>query len=504
MGSGVNDTTLLTALYEASNDATSSLSGKFPSEDVKDGDTVKTPAVKTASDVAGVIAGLNETQLIALSKIISNNLKASSGTELEAGNNILEVGYYLIVDETEKAKVEGQGDAYSPLMLQLTTDITIQPKYDVPQSSKQVEDVNDSDLNDSTNGMGSSADHDIGDTVKFVLTGNITKNEFNYATYEEYAFKFVDEMSAGLTYDEGSAKVYYVDGDDKIDVTDYFPLTGPTEVKNTEGEVTGHELAWGCENVKAIEYTTGDGETHTGLPAGATLVVEYTAKLNENAVIGETGNPNTSHIEFSNNPNGEGTGRTPDTTVTVFTFELNVDKVDQDGTALKDAVFTLYKLIPNDADPEYEVPEEEDDPAITGIPVGYSGTHHWKVVKVMNPDDSGTHFSHSGIDDGYYKLVESTVPAGYNKADDIVFKVTAVHNADGDITSLEVTGGDFTVVQEDGKFTGDIDTTVINTQGLVLPETGGIGTTIFYVVGGALVLAAIVLLITKKRMSKVD
>ena len=129
------------------------------------------------------------------------------------------------------------------------------------------------------------------------------------------------------------------------------------------------------------------------------------------------------------------------------------------------------------------------------------------------PNDKGTSFSFKGIDDGVYKLVESKTPAGYNTAADILFGVKATHtNTDDDpsLTVHDVTWREDTNIwsfadEQKTDFTieieaGTISTDVVNETGALMPETGGIGTTIFYTLGGLMVVAAGVLLVTKRRM----
>ena len=111
-------------------------------------------------------------------------------------------------------------------------------------------------------------------------------------------------------------------------------------------------------------------------------------------------------------------------------------------------------------------------------------------------------FEWSHLDDGDYKLVEVAAPAGYNKIPDVEFTVTAEHDVEADQPALKsLTGGDL--------FTGEVATGTLtamieNNAGTELPETGGIGTTIFYTVGGLMAVAAVVLLVTKRRMGAED
>ncbi len=207
--------------------------------------------------------------------------------------------------------------------------------------------------------------------------------------------------------------------------------------------------------------------------------------LNGSAVIGGAGNVNTvyTHLLQRSNPGGTGTGTTPQDKNVVFTYQLVVNKEDEGGNPLQNAGFTLYK---------------KDS----------SGT--WQTVSTLAPGTDTT-FTFKGLDDGDYKLVESAVPEGFNKMEDIEFSITATHATSApnpSLTSLNgatadgsvITLGSGTQQATVSLSTGTISTTIVNKAGSILPSTGGIGTTLFYVVGGALAVGAAVLLITKKRM----
>ena len=198
-------------------------------------------------------------------------------------------------------------------------------------------------------------------------------------------------------------------------------------------------------------------------------------------MIGSAGNPNQAKLEYSNNPYGDGTGKTPWDKVIAFTYQLVANKVDKDGAPVVGAGFTLYKW------------SNEQD----------------KYVAVGSEIKGVTTFNFKGIDAGKYKLVESTVPDGYTKAEDLVFTVVATYDTedlepkfgtltikDGNKVISEGEGNVFTVNLAAGSFT----TNVVNLTGTTLPSTGGMGTTVFYVVGGGLMAVAVVLLVTKKRM----
>lgn len=364
-------------------------------------------------------------------------------------------GYYLIVDTTD---VAGEHDAKNLSLLKVSgaTTVTPQVKTDIPTLEKKVQDKNDSTGN--TTDWQDSADYDIGDMIPYKLTATLG----NLSNYDTYYVKFVDTMT-NLTYVTDSASV-------KIDTT---PLT-PTQYK----------LTWDAPS-KTLEIEITDVKV-LGAVNSSVITVEYKATLDDTAVLGSTGNPNEARLIFSNNPNGEGYGKTaPDKNI-VFTYKVDANKVDPDLNKLPGAAFELFKHVKDS-----------------------SGNLTWESKGVVNATKNSdgtytidnattvTEFAWNGIDDGDYKLVEVVTPAGYNTMAELLFTVTATHSETADAPVLITLSGD--------TFSGDVNTGVltsqiINNRGTTLPGTGGIGTTIFYVIGGGLMVAAAILLITKKRM----
>lgn len=400
-----------------------------------------------------------------LYKAITAASLAADETAHNATFNDVDQGYWLIADVTD---LEGSGEANSLVIVDTKGEdsITVTPKTDVPKVEKKVKEENDS-TGDVT-GWQDGADYDIGDDVPFQLTGTMPSN---IASYETYEYIFHDDLSNGLRLNEDSIVVKI--GDETLTKgQDYTVNTSPSDA------------ASGCDfEIVFTDILSVNGVTIT---KDSKVVVEYTAELTQDAVIGNNGNPNKVYLEFSNNPYDEGTGQTPEDKVTVFTFKLDVDKVDKDQQPLKGAGFTLYKY---DADAKNYVPVGSE---VEG--------------------DQMTNFAWSGLDSGKYKLVETTIPAGYNKADDIEFTIEATYTtsgADQTLTGLVVKNADGTetISGEGDGFTftatvanGTVATDVVNTTGLELPETGGMGTTIFYIIGGVLVVGAGVLLIVRRRM----
>lgn len=398
---------------------------------------------------------------------------AGMGAEAESSNNVFTVdkGYYLIAEKTPGNKQ----DTYSLVMLNTlgNDSITINTKESTPTLEKKIKEKNDSTGKETD--WQDGADYDLGDVIPFKLTGTVSSRIANYTTYY-YAFH--DKMSAGLTFNDTSVEVT-IDGT-KIDKSKY-------SVK-TEG------LTDGCTFEVVFDDLKKAGVALTG---NSKVVVEYKATLNEKAVLGSVGNPNDAKLEYNNNPYYEGNGKpenpgeTPWDGVIVFTYKLVANKVDQNGASVNGAGFTLYKY--NEEIKDYKKVGEE-----------IKGTDDKPVTK----------FEFSYLDAGKYKLVESTVPAGYSAAPDLVFEVRATYTADMGATGAKPTLTALEIIDEDGNtisgedkvFTtnlekGSAETDVVNKSGKTLPTTGGMGTTIFYVVGSILVLGAAILLITKKRMS---
>jgi LPXTG-motif cell wall-anchored protein len=214
------------------------------------------------------------------------------------------------------------------------------------------------------------------------------------------------------------------------------------------------------------------------------VVVEYNATLNDKAVLGSEGNPNSVELTYSNNPNDTGdgkskpanTGTTPKDTVKVFTYQTIINKVGEDEkTPLAGAEFTLVK-------------KNKD-----------GSTKNVDVVK----NAEGTSFTFKGLDAGDYVLKETKTPDGYNTVKPIEFTINAKYDPEADDPQLINLSGDVTsgVAEFDAnKADGSLKADIVNRKGSLLPSTGGMGTTILYVIGSILVLVAAVLLITKKRM----
>lgn len=424
-------------------------------------------ATKAESLTTADIAESFAEDLVSNSKLSSVKFTApaKNGTAVFTG---LSAGYYLVKNSSIDS-----GKTYTDFILEVVGNTTANHKGDVPDVEKKVEEKNDSTGAATT--WGATADYDVDDEINFELTGTLPES---YGRYANYKYVFHDTMT-NMTYKDGSVKVYYVkDGNtNRVEISSGFAST------------------WD-NGAKKLTVTFNDLKTAvSGLAHGDKIVVTYTATLDANAVVGGNGNPNKVKLEYSNNPNGDGTGETPEKTVVVFTYKTIINKVtkgtDGNNVPLAGAEFTLSKFIAS----------ESGSDTVTVNDTEYHGT--WNRGVTVTPTNTGNIanvFTFSGLDAGIYRLTETKTPEGYNTIDPVYFEIVATNN-ETKVTSMEgkaVNGSEisFTANETSGSLSAD----VINNAGTTLPSTGGMGTTVFYVVGGGLMAVAVVLLVTKKRM----
>lgn len=408
-----------------------------------------------SNEAAKIAEGLTESNAVEFSKEAAKHLTSNPSATGTSTITVTEAGYYLIKDK-DNSLTGKDGKAYTAYILKVIKDETVKPKADVPSVIKKVKDTNDT--TGETTDWQDSADYDFGDKVPFQLTATLPKTNFD--KYQTYYLEFSDTLSKGLSYDENSLVVKV--GDRTLTTSEYTIST----TKDSEGNT---KLSVVITDVKALGGT-----------AGGKVTVDYTATLTTDAVIGAKGNPNEVELIYSNNPNENGTGKpkdtgkTPKDTVIVFTYKTVVNKVDQNKQPLTGAGFTLYKKVKGE----------------------------WKVVKEITAGEA-TKFEFTGIDDGEYKLSETATPAGYNTIKDITFTVEATHETEADqpkLTNLSGVAASGQITFTADKDAGSLTTQVENKKGSILPSTGSIGTTVLYVAGSVLVVAAGILLVTKKRM----
>lgn len=411
---------------------------------------------KVAQSVLDELAAVNTTEAtdadkLAVIKKYADLDSKEVATVTHSNSAKVAPGYYLFKDTTTTA----ENEVY---ITEVVGDVTIKAKNsNVPGFEKKLKDTNDTE--GTTTDWQDVADHDIGDAIPFKLEGTVPAD---YTEYTSYYFAFHDEEESGLTFNSNSIKVYVDDAEIK---------TG-FEVKTSTTDGCSFEVVF--SNLKDIN----------AVRAGSKIRVEYTSTLNDNAVIGGNGNLNKAKLQYSNNPrNVESKGETVWDNVVVFTYQVVVNKYANsvgENNKLAGAEFTLTKKL------------KDSTPKV--------------ITAVKSPD--GKQFTFKGLDDGVYTLTETVTPEGYNTIDPITFTVTATHGTEWDgegvrgdlITAFtgNAASGEITFTPDKG--TGALTTNVINKSGTVLPSTGGMGTTVFYVVGGGLMAVAVVLLVTKKRM----
>lgn len=411
---------------------------------------------KVSEDVlnrlAAVVSSSDEKKLAVIEEYADLNSEAIVTVTHDSPATVAP-GYYLFKDTTATA----ENEVY---ITEVVGDVTIKAKNsNVPDFEKKLKDKNDTTDNDFGDWQ-DVADHDIGDAIPFKLEGTVPAD---YTEYTSYYFAFHDEEESGLKFDSNSIKVYVDDAEIK---------TG-FEVKTSTTDGCSFEVVF--SNLKDIN----------AVHAGSKIRVEYTSTLNANAVIGGDGNLNKAQLEYSNNPRDTNSkDKTVWDNVVVFTYQVVVNKYAnsvEENNKLPGAEFTLTKKLNGDTT---------------------------KVIAAVKSED-GVRFTFKGLDDGEYTLTETVTPEGYNTIDPITFNVSANHEITWDGTGnrntllKSLTGNKVTgeiTFAENANVNGSLVTDIINKSGTVLPSTGGMGTTVFYVVGGGLMAVAVVLLVTKKRM----
>lgn len=418
-------------------------------------------------------------------QILADDSITADDTSTDNVFDNIDQGYYLIAESTTATTGDTEADdTYSLVMVRTAgeSEITVDTKEDVPELTKKVQEKNDT-TGDTTDWQ-DGADYDLGDAVPFQLTGTVSDR---YSSYDTYEYAFHDNMCSGLTFDPSSVEVT-IDGES---INNSYYKIKTADEKDSYDSVN-------CKSGCTFEIyfsdlkTIVDEDNNPIVNANSEIVVTYNATLNENSVMGSAGNPNEAWLEYDNNPYSTGTGNTPKDKVIVFTYQVIVNKTDGEGAALDGAGFTLYKLMPSGT-------------------AGADSEGYVEVSTEMAATDKTT-FTFSRLDAGSYKLVESTVPEGYNKADDIKFTVEATYEDESDdpkFKTLVIKDSTGAVISEGlgAIFTVDLSkgsatTTIENISGVSLPETGGMGTRIFYAVGAVLMIGAAVILITRKRSAK--
>ena len=399
----------------------------------------------SAADVAEGLSklGENSKELYSFADIVSEHLTNVTATSTEA-NSVYTItvpadGYYFVKDTT----VTENGPATRYLLKVVGADVKITAKEETPELDKKVKDAN----GDAQTAISAN----VGDTIPFELTSKVP----DMGGYTTYSFVVKDTMSKGLTFNNDVVV--------KIDGQTYAVTT--TATSNADG-TTAISIDFGTDFINQTK--------------GKDIVITYTATLNKEALKSDAVT-NKAHLEYSNNPSTDGKGNTPDKETKVYDFDIAIDKyeTDNENNKLSGAEFVLRD---GDSDTAKYYKQNDD------------GSVDWVAdledATVVTTDANGK-ASFTGLKAGTYYLQETKAPAGYNLlASRQEVTITATYDENGNVTT--------SAVKVNNQYTQTVK--VANSKGAVLPGTGGIGTTIFYVVGGLLMFGAAVLLITKKRM----
>lgn len=441
----------------------------------------------TYADAAKLAEALNETNVSDFAKLAAANLgtvakSVDCSTAGDCTISELNAGYYLVVDSYTDPEGE-KSDALSNYMIRVVGNAEVKSKHSFPTLDKEIK-HNDKDS------WGVVGDNQIGDTVEF-RTITTVPDTTGYTTYE---YTIYDTMSAGLT---SNVKA---DSGVTIKVNDSTVLDS-TYYQVTVDGTNANKFSVTINILKAIT----DGK----MAAGDSLYTYYTGVLNAEAKVYDEGKQdNVAYLEYSNNPNNAGDkGKTPEKKVYDWTFKMGINKVNAKGDNLTGAKFVLSKigtLKVENMNCTAGVPTVTTD--LIGLIKVKDG--QYRVATTSDASESVVYYIDAGtpvikgLDDATdYYLYETKSPDGYNLLSaPVKFQITVDYSADG----TAVAEGKPTVTVDSGAPSSDLSTNVVNQSGATLPETGGMGTTLFYVLGSILAVGAIVLLVTKKRMNSAE
>lgn len=506
-GSGVKGEELLTAL-KANTTIGSLFTYCNTAADVAEilGGNITAEQVDLFAEVVGKYLG---TIAASVSSGVTREITNSDGTKTTVYDYELNVtgdGYYLVKDKDGSVASTNAKDAYTKYILKVVGDVTVAAKSDNPTVDKViVEENTETKYNNAA----------VGDTVNFKVTSRVP----NMDGYNKYYFIVTDKLSNGLSLNKDSFVIKI--GNTTLE-SDYYDV---------EYSEDGQTFKIIFKNF--IQYNTNEY-------INSTITITYSAVVDTDAVIGVVGNPNTVDLTYSNNPNvdyegdsnntdkpksDEPVGVTPESQTRTYVTEIILTKVDGTdatktlsgaeftikGTALNKVEVTtenftvdtngIYYLLKNGTYTK-TAPTDETASLYASTTTKYTRTisTEWVTVskdvtaKAVTGDDGKLIFS--GLAEGTYTITEIKAPDGYNLLTapiTVIIEWAAPENGT-DCKWIETT--DAADVNA-----GIITMTVANFSGATLPSTGGMGTTVFYLVGGVLVVGAAILLISKKRMN---
>lgn len=473
-GDGINVTAFITAIK-----ADATIGSSFAGEITNDA-----AGAQAVADIVGKWTD-NSDEANAFAKLAVANAATKSGTYSEGVISGIADGYYVMADESAATATDPTGSAFTLGLLQVVggENVEVTTKIDYPTVVKKVQEDDKTDDGGYGAGFNDVADWDANTDVPFKIIATMPSN---IDEYDHYYMNFTDTL------------------DDTFGNPENIVVTAGTKtlVKDTDYTITanGNDMNIVIMDLKGVDGLTVDDKT--------TVTVTYTAKLNVSgdnlAIIGRNGQENKVKLEYSNNPNKTGngsskpedTGETPEDKVIVFTYELDITKIDG---ATKATIENAQFKLGNDKNQWATVNED-------GYFTGWVDNE--ASATVLKSDANGI-FKVIGLDDGSYKLKELNWSEEYN-IPETAFE--AVIDANTLFTQDDYANASAALIELTGSVNGKDDTganaddgivagTIENNKGTTLPSTGGIGTTLFYVGGGCVVALAGVALITKKRMN---
>ena len=449
-------------------------------------------ATKVASDnVLNVIAKkLNTAAFSRAWKATNQDNKSLSG---------LAAGYWLfLTNSVAEGSNNSSKDVFTSPVYAVVDGVknkVVTPKKSVPTVDKKIVSAKDGKELD-------ASDSHVGQDVTFNLYGTIADN---YDTYDTYYYQFSDQLSKGLTLEDGFKATLYASRSlaqthtQGIDVTNSF-----TQSKEVADTTTGIKTTtWTCSNLKSV----------AGVTSESCIVVSYKAKINSEAAIGgNAGNTNTATLTYSNNPMINDTGTTVPDEVKTYTYGLKLNKVDL-GTeeALKDSNIKFTIRVKSAADSKLEGQYVKSDGTLVGAEYKLSVTNGAITIK--------------GLGAGTYTVEETDAPANYDKVQPFDFTITPNRDSEAsgespvgakyeintsqkdqviigtpnnskDDNKLEAQAG--TVTNDDGTF----NITVGDTKHIGLPLTGLNGVTFTWIAGGAVLCIGVAHLIRSRKQAE--
>ena len=443
-----------------------------------------------------------------LGEAIATALKDATPTKRSfTGNSgVLSQGWWLFLTDAGTVSKDSDattdktpGETFTSPIFALVggTAKTVDEKTNVPTVTKRVK--NDASRSD----WSYYADSQMGQQIDYKLEGTVASN---IATYDKYFYKFTDSLSAGLTADKSSVRVFAVNNGaaTEIDPSSY----------TKDYDAAANVLTVSFADLKSA-LVKGSATEKATIGADTTVRVTYQAKLDtataSKVVVGGKGNPNEVTLTYSNNPQAEGTGTSVPSKVRDYTYKLNLLKVDQ-GTerALQGAGFTIQATDPDEGAGTRYVQEDGS----------LGATEH-----VFTTGEDG-YIRVSGLDAGTYTVREKTTPTSYSTVPDFTFTIAAAapEEPNAEVQDVSVTtsiakktdpidgqviagtldgkAGDNTLNAAKGSDTtsdGTVNVVVGNKKSVGLPLTGQAGIGVTLAVGGVVLALGVYRVVRSRR-----